>query len=333
MARKALGPNALAVVAAVRPWLAADEGSPRRRAVRIACSGGPDSLALAAAAAWVQTHCPDPLREMSAMVIDHGLQHGSAAVATEAARQVTALGIPAEVVLVNVAVDSPDGLESAARDARYAALRGGGAMATSPDLVLLGHTLDDQAETVLLGLARGSGTRSLAGMPERFGVSPEFIRPLLRLRRAATTAACAEFGLTPWQDPQNADPRFLRARIRAELMPRLAEVLGPGVTEALARTADLARADADQLDALAATVLATARTDAGALHAATVATTPASLQGRVIRQWLAAYHLELSYERTQAVLALLTDWHGQGPVQVPGGTVVRAAANLIFIKS
>ena len=115
--------------------------------------------------------------------------------------------------------------------------------------MLLAHTLDDQAETVLLGLGRGSGPRSIAGMRP---YDPPWCRPLLGVRRAVTHGACAELGLTPWHDPHNADPRFTRVRLRTEVLPLLEDVLGGGVAEALARTAAALREDAEVLDDLAA---------------------------------------------------------------------------------
>ncbi|WP_460447494.1 tRNA lysidine(34) synthetase TilS, partial [Angustibacter aerolatus] len=204
--------------------------------VLVAVSGGPDSLALAAATAFV---APRAGLRAGAVLVDHGLQHGSAEVVAAAAATCTALGLaPVRVETVGVAADG-SGPEAAARTARYVALErvadqlGAGA-------VLLGHTLDDQVETVLLGLARGSGTRSLAGMPARRGV---LRRPLLDVGRDVTHAACAALGLTPWLDPHNADPRFARSRARA-LLADAEPRLGPGLAAALARTAALARDDA-----------------------------------------------------------------------------------------
>jgi len=340
VARRALSPAQLAVVAAVRAVLPDD---PVR--VRVACSGGADSLALAAGLVWCDRHDPDPLRSVSAMVVDHGLQPGSDAVAARAVTVLHSLGLDATAVRVHVDAASPDGLEAAARDARYAALAGPGA-----DLVLLGHTLDDQAETVLLGLARGSGTRSLAGMPATFtwadpewdkqapsgrdratngpigpdGVAfvPLFARPLLGLRRATTAQACADWDIATWDDPMNADPRFARVRAR-RLLPDLERALGPGVAEALARTAALTRDDADLLDVLAAKAQASAPPGDG-LSAPWLADLAPALRGRVVRTWLVAQGLDApDFDHTQAVLDLVTAWHGQRGVDVPGGTVVR----------
>ena len=208
-----------------------------------ACSGGPDSLALAAALAFV---APRAGLRAGAVTVDHGLQEGSADRAAAVAAVLGGLGLD-PVRAVAVTVDGGGGPEAAARTARYAALE-----AAAADLgataVLLGHTLDDQAETVLLGLARGSGARSLAGMPPRRGI---FLRPLLGLRRQVTTGACAALDLAPWADPHNADRRFARVRVRLDALPALEAALGPGVAEALARTADQLRDDAEVLEQIA----------------------------------------------------------------------------------
>jgi len=328
VARRELSPAQLAVVQAVRAVLPGDDAS-RVQRVRVACSGGADSLALAAGLAWVDAHEPDPLRQSSGLVVDHGLQDGSAGVAAGVVEMLSDMGLTAAAVRVDVAVGS-DGLEAAARDARYSAL----ADVLTPsgdaaDLVLVGHTMDDQAETVLLGLARGSGTRSLAGMPVSWqagGVT--FARPLLGLRRAATRQACADWGLAPWDDPMNDDDHFARVRAR-RLLPSLEQALGPGVIEALARTAGLARTDADYLDEQAEGLVPSSD-GAGVLPVPLVLSTPAALRGRVARAWLARQGItELSFERTQAVLALVDDWRGQAGVDLPGGyRVVRRSGAL-----
>ena len=265
-------------------------------------------MALAAGLAWLDAHKPDPLRRVEALIVDHGLQKASAQVAAGVAEVVNGIGLPAEVARVDVQVGA-EGLEAAARDARYSALTSG-----VVDVVLLGHTMDDQAETVLLGLARGSGTRSLAGMPASWDMDRvTLMRPLLDLRRATTRQACADWNLTPWEDPMNDDDRFARVRAR-RLLPVIDEALGPGIVEALARTAHLARLDADYLDAQVAPV------DESPLPVSAVLAAPPALRGRVVRAWLAASGItELSFERTQAVLALVEDWRGQAGVDLPGG--------------
>lgn len=328
MARRELSPAQLAVAQAVRSALPSD--ATRVHQVRVACSGGADSLALAVGLAWLDAREPDPLRRSSGLVVDHGLQGGSAQVAAGVVDGLQALGLPSVAVRVDVQV-GPDGLEAAARDARYAAL----ATVLTPtgdgvDTVLVGHTMDDQAETVLLGLARGSGTRSLAGMPATWqadGVT--FVRPLLGLRRVATRQACADWGLTPWDDPMNDDDRFARVRAR-RLLPSIEQTLGPGVVEALARTAGLARVDADFLDEQAEGLLPKG---GGGLPVPLVLASPIALRGRVVRAWLARQAItELSFERTQAVLALVDDWHGQVGVDLPGGRRVVRRDGVLWLS-
>jgi tRNA(Ile)-lysidine synthase len=321
MARRALGPATLAVVQAVdAALLTADQ------ALLAACSGGADSLALAFAVRHVAAKRGLPCR---AVVVDHGLQPQSAAVAAAAREVLVGLDLThVRVVRVEVDLDSDLGPEGAARQARYAALQeqaqAGPAGSDPPATVLLGHTRDDQAETVLLGLLRGSGTRSLAGMAPRVG---PFVRPLLELARQTTEEACAELGLTPWQDPHNSDPAFTRVRVRNRVLPVLETELGPGVRAALVRTAFLAREDADLLDALAAE--ADPGTDS--LACATLTPLPAALRHRVLRRWLLARGAEdPGLTHVLAVEALVLRWRGQQGVQIPGGTVSRQAGQLLW---
>lgn len=309
MARRALGPAGLKVVQAV-DRVAAEP-------LVVACSGGPDSLALAAAAAVVARRRGSRLR---AVVVDHGLQAGSAAVADAVVAQLDTLAVPARVVSIQVD-HSGRGPEAEARDARYQALRDA---AEPGEQILLGHTLDDQAETVLLGLARGSGIRSLAGMPAQRG---PFVRPLLGVRRSVTVAACHEFGVQPWQDPHNRDPRFTRVRVRTTVLPTLERELGPGVIEALARSASLARVDADYLDELAAT--AARDLDGPGLDAELLAGLPEALGARVLQTWLRDCGAEdVAAIHIQAVWALVIDWHGQVGVDLPGVRISRIAGRL-----
>ncbi|OBK80596.1 tRNA lysidine(34) synthetase TilS [Mycobacterium sp. 1165178.9] len=265
----------------------------------VALSGGPDSLALTAVAAQ--------LRPTTAVVVDHGLQSDSAVVAETARAQAISLGcVGAQVVRVQVS--NRGGPEAAARAARYAALS---AYHTGP--VLLGHTLDDQAETVLLGLGRGSGVRSIAGMRP---YDPPWCRPLLEVRRAVTRGACQELGLTPWQDPHNTDPRFTRTRLRAEVLPLLEDVLGGGVAEALARTATSLREDSELIDTLAARALPDTRADSG-LRVQALAALDAPVRRRVIRTWLlTGGATNLTDKQIRGVDALVTGWRGQGGVAV-----------------
>ncbi|GAA2183020.1 tRNA lysidine(34) synthetase TilS [Brooklawnia cerclae] len=312
MARRELGPAGLAVVQAVEPWT-------RSGRVRVACSGGPDSLALAAAVAHLAGRDASLALRAEALTVDHGLQAGSARVADDVARRLDDLGLPTRVAAVTVDRADPAGLEAAARTARYAALSTG---LVDGDVVLLGHTLDDQAETVLLGLARGSGTRSLAGMAPGVALASGalLVRPLLGLRRATTADACAEWGLPAWHDPQNLECRFARVRVRERVMPVLEAELGPGVAEALARTAELARADADELDAVAARVVGSRDGTPQELPVPSLSGLPEAIGGRVLRRWLIGLGVpEPSFGHVRAVRALVTDWHGQAGVDLPGG--------------
>ncbi|NNH09213.1 tRNA lysidine(34) synthetase TilS, partial [Cellulomonas fimi] len=247
-------------VAAVRAAVTRSvDGLPDGALVLVACSGGADSLALAAATAFVAGRSVRRAGRMlraGAVVVDHGLQAGSAEVAERAAATCRDLGLD-PVVVARADVGGTGGPEAAARTARYAALDRA-ATRLGAAAVLLGHTRDDQAETVLLGLARGSGALSLAGMPAVRGI---LRRPLLGLRRSDTLGACAALGLDPWHDPTNDgtdDDAPLRSRVRGRVLPVLERELGPGVADALARTADQLREDAAALDTLAATLLTTA---------------------------------------------------------------------------
>ncbi|BBX46771.1 tRNA lysidine(34) synthetase TilS [Mycobacterium cookii] len=266
----------------------------------VALSGGPDSLALTAIAA---TMLPT-----TALIVDHRLQPGSADVAATARQHARDLGcVDAQVLSVQVGEDG--GPEAAARAARYGAL----AAACGDHPVLLAHTLDDQAETVLLGLGRGSGARSIAGMR---AYDPPWCRPLLGVRRDVTHAACAALGLQAWHDPHNSDRRFTRTRLRHEVLPLLEEVLGGGVAEALARTATALREDTELIDSLIDQALTRCATLDG-LDTATLAALPAPVRRGVIRRWLiAGGAVGLTDKQIRAVDALVTGWRGQGGVAV-----------------
>ena len=236
----ALDPAVAAVRLAVRRELV-DVGD---HPVLVACSGGADSLALLSAAVFEGRRRP---WRVVGVTVDHGLQQGSAERAQQVVAQMVGLGAD-ETVGIRVSVESRGlGPEAAAREARYTVLEEVAARFGSA-VVLLGHTLDDQAETVLLGLTRGSGGRSLAGMRRGFG---PFRRPLLDLTRAQTRAACRAEGIEWWEDPHNEDPRFTRARVRHRVLPLLEAELGPGVAATLARTADQLRLDMRTLDEIA----------------------------------------------------------------------------------
>jgi tRNA(Ile)-lysidine synthase len=304
-----LHPAVAAVRLAVRTACA--DLPPGQRLV-VACSGGPDSMALAAAAVF-ESRAAGWL--VGAAVVDHQLQPGSGQVSARVRDHLIALGCdPVDVLTADVA--SASGPEADARTARYQVLT---AHAGSLDaLVLLGHTLDDQAETVLLGLARGSGLRSLSGMPaERAG----FRRPLLALPRRTTHEACVAMGVPVWTDPHNSDARFARVRVRTEVLPVLERTLGPGVAEALARTAQLARLDADALDTLAGDLLGRALVGQNGLSVDVVQPAPAAVRRRALRRWAVLGGVpagDLTAAHTEAVDRLLTEWHGQHGVDLPG---------------
>lgn len=295
--------------------------------VLVALSGGADSLALAAATAFEAQRAG---RRAGAIVVDHGLQDGSAQVAARAAEQARALGLdPVEVIRVTV-VDDGHGPEAAARDARYAALREARTR-IGASRVLLGHTSDDQAETVLLGLARGSGAASLAGMPAE---TDEFARPLLGISRETTRAACRDEALEWWDDPHNSDERYLRVRVRERILPMLEAELGPGVADALVRTAEQFREDeaafAEQIDEFIEEIVEPA--EAGiAVSVGALAANPAALRQRIIRHVVhSEFGVSLSRTHTLEIARLVTDWHGQGPLQLPGFTAGRAGKLIVF---
>ncbi|QKG22856.1 tRNA lysidine(34) synthetase TilS [Actinomadura verrucosospora] len=334
-------PAVAAVRLAVRRVLA---GLPSRGVTLVACSGGADSLALAGALAF---EAPRAGLQAGGITIDHGLQEGSGARADAVVRTLADLGLdPAGSIAVTV--DGEGGTENAARNARYAALdRAAGRFGAAA--VLLGHTRDDQAETVLLGLARGSGARSLAGMNTALSRPTArgdvlYLRPLLDLDRATMRRACLAMGLEPWDDPHNDDPAYTRVRVRHRALPVLEETIGPGVAEALARTAKMLRDDADALDDLAARayddlldtdeLVDADDAPAIAIRVDGLQELHRALRTRVLRMaalkagsppgTLAAVHVD-------AMDRLVTAWHGQRHVDLPGGLrAFRRYGRLLF---
>jgi tRNA(Ile)-lysidine synthase len=294
--------------------------------VLVACSGGADSLALAAAVAF---EAPRSGLSAGAVIVDHGLQEGSAAVAQRCAEQCRHLGLdPVEVVTVQVSTTG-SGPEAGAREARYQAFDQV-AERVGAVLVLLGHTRDDQAEQVLLGLARGSGARSLSGMPARRG---RYLRPLLGVARTTTVGACAAAGLEPWVDPHNSDPAYGRVRARA-LLPLLEAELGPGTVAALARSADLLREDADALDDLAG--VARAELGAAPFDANLLLSLPRAVRTRLWR--LLAVEAgtpagALLASHVEALDTLVTRWRGQGPVDLPGHVQGSRHAGRVIVRA
>ncbi|MCC9740191.1 tRNA lysidine(34) synthetase TilS [Streptomyces sp. MNU89] len=321
---------------AVRPPGPERPGAPL---VLAACSGGADSVALASALAF---EAPKLGIRAGGVTVDHRLQPGSGKRAEEVAARLLELGLdPVETVAVDVGRSG--GPEAAARDARYAALDSV-ADRYGARAVLLGHTRDDQAETVLLGLARGSGIRSLSGMAAVSGRDGRYRRPFLRLDRQTARTACLAQSLPVWDDPHNSDPSYTRSRLRHEGLPALEKSLGKGVIEALARTAQLSRDDADALDVWADDAERTVRSapgggsgegdPAGGLDVAKLAVLPPAIRRRVLRRAAIAAGSpagSLFARHIEEMDRLVTDWHGQGALNLPGRVEVRRRCGNLVI--
>ena len=328
--REPLDPAVAEVRRAVRTALAGLAGG---GPVIVALSGGADSVALAAAVAFEAPRRGIPA---VAVTVDHGLQEGSADAAARAAGLARGLGLEARVVPIEVT--GGGGPEAAARAARYDALRAEAAE-LGARAVLLGHTLDDQAETVLLGLARGSGAASLQGMAPVSTLAPgvALVRPLLDVRRSTTRAACAAEQHVVWDDPHNVDPRFARVRVRRNVLPVLEAELGPGMTEALARTAAQLREDAEAFDEMIDETIEdiVEHAEAGiSVSAAALAANPAALRHRIIRHVVSAeFGVGLTRSQTLEVARLVTDWSGQGQIDLPGCRARRVGGRVEFTAS
>ena len=297
---------------AVRPFL---ENLTAGDSAIVAVSGGADSLALACA---LNKEAPDLAITLIAVTIDHQLQTGSADQAKKVQEQLKAMGYQ-EVIIEKVSVLEKSGIEADARTARYEALDAIANAFGAPQ-IFLGHTRDDQAETVLLGLARGSGTRSLSGMAT---VNGKYARPFLQLTRVQTVAACEEAAITPWNDPHNANEKFSRVRVRNKVMPVMEEEIGPGIAAALSRSAAILRDDADALDEMAQAVIS--RVDLSDLDCAALAELPRAIRSRVLRAAIYAAGApsgSVSADHLSGVEALVTSWRGQGEASLPGGVKV-----------
>lgn len=292
----------------------------------VAVSGGADSLALAYA---LSLEAPKFAIQLHAVTIDHQLQPGSGVQALKIVEQLNALAI--ETTIEKVSVEVTEGLEASARKARYAALD---SISTTLNAagIFLGHTRDDQAESVLLGLARGSGTRSLSGMAVRNG---KYIRPLLSITREQTVSMCQEVGLLAWTDPHNSDLNFARVRVRLQAMPILEKTIGPGISDALARSAELLRQDADALDALAEREIN--QIDLSDLACDYLANLPRAIRSRVLRAAIYAAGApsgSISAEHVGSIEALVTAWSGQGAAHLPGGVKVeRFSGRLSLLRN
>jgi tRNA(Ile)-lysidine synthase len=316
-------PAILELRAAVRPYLDALSAHEK---VLVGVSGGADSMALAHALIF-EAKSRD--LEIIPVVVDHGLQSGSDQVAASTIEKLRALGCE-EIFFATAQVEMKDGLEASARRARYAIFEQ--ALDTySSRAFFLGHTLNDQAETVLLGLARGSGPRSLSAMAE---INGAYVRPLLNISRETTEAACREAGIDFWVDPHNSNPEFTRVRVRQTVLPMLEKELGPGVSEALARTARLLRNDDEALEEWANHVCD--GLDLADIPADRLAALPAAIRSRVLRRAIYAAGApsgSISAEHLSPVEALVTAWRGQGQVDLPGGVKVLRNSGRLTLSS
>jgi len=315
--------STLAIRSAVRGMLEKLEAGDT---VIVAVSGGADSLALAYA---LSLEAPKFAIRLRAVTIDHQLQSASGVQALEVVSQMKTLGI--ETTIEKVSVEITEGLEASARKARYEALDSVG-IKMNAAAIFLGHTRDDQAESVLLGLARGSGTRSLSGMAE---INGKYFRPLLSITREQTVSMCQESGLIPWSDPHNQDLNFARVRVRLQAMPILEETIGPGISEALARTAELVRHDADALDAWAEREIG--QLDLSDLSCDYLADLPRAIRSRIIRAAIYAAGApsgSISADHVGSIEALVTAWSGQGAAHLPGGVKVeRFSGRLSLLRN
>ena len=293
--------------------------------VIVAASGGADSLALAAA---LLPECKTLALRVIALIIDHGLQKNSADVVHEAKKELVKIGYE-NIEIRKIKVEITDGLEASARRARYAAINDVAKLHNAA-AIFLGHTKDDQAETVLLGLARGSGTRSLSGMAQRID---NYRRPMLSISRQQTEAACEELGLKFWRDPHNQSMEYTRVRVRENVLPLMEKEIGPGVAEALVRSAKLLRDDADALDQWADEIFD--ELDPISLDISTLESLPRAIRTRVLRKaiYLAgAPSGSLSSEHIEPVEALVTTWKGQGPVSLPGGVTIERISGRLSLS-
>lgn len=292
--------------------------------VLVAVSGGADSLLLA--------HCLNLEGEstalhISAVIVDHQLQERSGDIALQTKKKLLEMGIP-EVHVIKVEIVKKDGLEADARTARYEALTEFAAKERAT-AIFLGHNQDDLAESVLLGLTQGSGTKSLAGMTKQAGL---YFRPFLSLSREEIVEACAEAHIEYWNDPHNEDERFTRVKIRKQILPLMESQLGPGIKEALARSARIFREDSDALDTLTEEIFATIA-DPGSIEVELLERLPVALRKRVIRRALARLGAtRISAEHLDWVEALIGQWRGQGAVALPAGVTARRESGRLALS-
>jgi len=310
-----------AVRNAVRAWLEKFEAGDK---ILVAVSGGADSLALAYA---LSVESEKLAISVVGVTVDHQLQSASSSQAEKVVEQLAKFGLTCAIK--KVTVDIREGLEASARKVRYEAIN---EMAIQENVVavFLGHTKDDQAETVLLGLARGSGTRSLSGMAEHNGI---YIRPLLEITRIQNEQFCKEVGLDYWNDPHNQDSQFARVRVRTEALPVLEKSIGPGISDALARSAHLLRDDADALDSWAQSEVT--HLNLQDLDCAHLQALPRAIRTRILRSAIYAAGApsgSVSADHVSAVEALISAWNGQGALNLPGGVRVERISGRLSLS-
>ena len=296
--------------------------------VAVACSGGADSLALASAALFEGNRAE---LKVIAVIVNHNLQDGSKEVALKTQALLKDMGFDLVEVVDVVVQQNSLGMEAAARNARYEALSEF-AQKHNATFTMLGHTLDDQAETVLLGLARGSGAKSMAGMPT-LSADRKYLRPLLKITRKETVSYCEDLGLEYWSDPQNLDTKFSRVKARLKVLPVLEEELGPGIAQALSRTAEILQDDISYLEAQADEAFkSTAKTTNNSVIIDTEAfdALPKALANRVIHKSLSLMGAEPAKVQIDAVMDLVKNWHGQKPLTLPSVRVERKGKEIIL---
>jgi tRNA(Ile)-lysidine synthase len=314
--RKRLSPAQGEIRHAVREVLSANTKPGQK--LLIAVSGGADSLSLASAVLFESNKLQ---LQVATVTIDHGLQKNSVKVTEQTLEKLTQIGI-SEAWSKKVRVGLKGGPEAAARDARYKALESI-RIESKSDFIVLGHTANDQAETVLLGLTRGSGSRSLSGMSVK---SEKLLRPLLSIERATTEQFCKDENISPWQDPQNNDLKFLRVRIRKVVLPFLEKQLGNGILGNLIRTSSQLQEDDQYLSLVAAKAFKRiAKTTSNSLSLAQpeLLKLPESIRNRVIKSAIDYFEVDSSRAHVLAVADLVSNWHGQKPLALPGVRVER----------
>jgi len=279
--------------------------------ILVACSGGADSLALA----WTSQVVTKRIGlNLIAVIIDHQLIKESTQVAQDAKKKCEDFGIEKVVIKQIEVKDDKDGLEAAARKARYEAFEEL-VNEFNAKAVLLAHTQDDQAETMLMRLTRGSGAKSLSAMKE---VSGKYLRPFLHIRKQVLVDALEKENISYWQDPANTNYKFLRAKVRHELMPKLIEVLGDSAIDSLDRTSGLLKEDNEALESIALESYEKLNKE---LKVQELEKLPTAIRKRVIK--IAALNSGVtpgpfSFEHIEAIDALVTNWRGQGNVDLPG---------------